>query len=80
MSIKFDSEEFELLCDVYDKLLNVRKSSTTAFYPEDELDLKPFMLMNIKQELETIINSYCVEDVDSDRPTFYGLVKNGNDS
>ena len=75
MSIRFDSDEYEQLCSVYDILLNLQKRSSTVFAPEDELDRKPFMLMNIKHELDHIIKEYCAEeDAYSDRPTFYGLV------
>tara|TARA_B100000925_G_C21902581_1_gene427772 strand:- start:17 stop:256 length:240 start_codon:yes stop_codon:yes gene_type:complete len=74
MSIEFDSNEYEQLCLVYGTLLNLQKSSSTIFTPEDELDRKPFMLMNIKHELDHIIKEYCAEDANSDRPTFYGLV------
>lgn len=74
MSIEFDSNEYEQLCSVYDTLLNLQKRSSTVFAPEDELDRKPFMLMNIKNEVDAIIKEYCAEDADSDRPTFYGLI------
>jgi len=74
MSIEFDSNEYEQLSLVYGTLLNLQKRSSTVFAPEDELDRKPFMLMNIKHELDYIIQEYCAEDADSDRPTFYGLI------
>lgn len=74
MSIRFDSDEYEQLCSVYDTLLNLQKISFTVFPPENELDRKPFMLMNIKHELDHIIEDYCAENADSDRPTFYGLI------
>ena len=74
MSIEFDSNEYEQLSLVYDTLLNLQKRSSTVFAPEDELDRKPFMLMNIKHEIDHIIQEYCAEDADSDRPTFYRLI------
>jgi hypothetical protein len=74
---EFNSAEYELLCEIYDRLLYIQKRSTTAFDPENELDRKPFMLKNIKDELETVINKYCIEDADSDRPTYYRLVDGG---
>ena len=74
MSIEFDYPEYERLCSIYNQLLTIQKKSATTFDPEDKLDCKPFMLMNIKHELDHIIQEYCVEDADSDRPTFYGLI------
>ena len=74
---EFNPAEYEYLCEIYDTLLYIQKRSTTAFDPENELDRKPFMLKNIKDELETVINKYCKEDADSDRPTYYRLVDGG---
>jgi hypothetical protein len=62
---EFNSAEYELLCEIYDKLLYIQKRGMTAFDPENELDRKP------------IINKYCKEDADSDRPTYYRLVDGG---
>jgi len=75
--VAFDATEYETLCTIYNQILEIQKKGTTAFEPINDLDKKPFMLKNIKDELETVIGKYCTDDVDSDRPTYYGLVEGG---
>ena len=73
--VAFDATEYETLCTIYNQILEIQKKGTTVFEPINDLEKKPFMLKNIKDELETVIGKYCSDDVDSDRPTYYGLVE-----
>ena len=64
---------FDDLCIIYDLLLTAQKRSTTVYEPLDPLDGVPFMLMNIREELNSIIKRYCEDNKDNDRPTYYRL-------
>ncbi len=56
---------------VLDNLMYVDRSNALVVMPENSEDVKPFLLSNIKKELESVVKS--VDQEDPERAKYYEL-------
>ena len=69
--LKFD--EAEMVSAIYDQLLFLQKKMNGVIMPTSKEDQYAFMLKNIRDEVQNLINDYVQDEENAERVSFYRL-------
>jgi len=69
--LKFD--EVEMVNAIYDQLLFLQKKMNGVMMPTSKEDQYAFMLKNIRDEVQNLINDYVQDEENAERVSFYRL-------
>jgi hypothetical protein len=69
--LKFD--EVEMVNAIYDQLLFLQKKMNGVMMPQSKEDQYAFMLKNIRDELQNLIDVYVEDEENAERVSFYSL-------
>ena len=65
----------EKLYDALDNIAYVNRKGDFMMLPEDPKDEMPFLLFQLKKNIDIAIKKYCEDANNSERADFYGLNK-----
>ena len=74
--MKLDNEK---LYDALDNMAYVNRKNNCMMLPKDEADERPFLLSQLKEQLDIAIIEYCEDPNNAERVQFYGLQTTKND-
>lgn len=69
------TKDNEKLFDALDKITYVNRKDNFMMLPNEEEDEKPFLLSQLKHQLQYAIKEYCKDSANSERVKFYRLDK-----
>tara|TARA_R100001510_G_C7651316_1_gene208973 strand:+ start:1301 stop:1525 length:225 start_codon:yes stop_codon:yes gene_type:complete len=67
----------EKLFEALDCLAYVNRTGCYAQLPTDQADEKPFLLRQIKEQLDTLISEYANDKDNAERVEYFGLARQG---
>lgn len=70
--MKLDNEK---LYDALDKIAYVNRKNNFMMLPEEEADERPFLLSQLKEQINIAISEYANDKKNIERVQFYGLEK-----
>ena len=68
--MKLDNEK---LYNALDNIAYVNRKNNFMMLPKDEADERPFLLSQLKEQLDIAISEYCKDPNNAERVQFYGL-------
>jgi len=74
--MKLDNEK---LFNALDNIAYVNRKNNFMMLPEDKADERPFLLSQLKEQINIAINKYCEDPNNAERVQFYGLRNIKND-
>ena len=74
--MKLDNEK---LFNALDNIAYVNRKNNFMMLPEDKADERPFLLSQLKEQINIAINKYCEDPNNAERVQFYGLQNIKND-
>jgi len=72
------NKDNEKLYDALDNIAYVNRKNNFMMLPEESADEEPFLLSQLKEQIDIAIAKYISNDLNSERVQFYGLEASSN--